>query len=222
MNTLRKATREELDKFIEYRANHVALVRRIGTTVFETDFPEHDKDKIACDADDLNLYALRNAMQNGDYNPPEEDKVILSNLVGRHVKSQEHHPEYWDDGVTVDDFNYEEPTTTDASRMPAKALLELVCDWCAVAIKLNKGLFRWFNKTCTGDTPRFRFTPAQTLYIILCIKSVQNKVVEEKLYYPGVRYTAKKDEPVLEEDVVRYLNYLALHSDKLADIIELA
>ena len=173
--------------------------------LFDLDLSEHDKDKIECDVDDLNLYALRNAMQDEGYRPLKNDKVVLNNLAGRHVKAQKHHPEYWDDAITVDSFNYEEPPTVDASRMPLRYLVEMVCDWCAVAIKLNKGLFQWYNTTCTGDLPRFRFTPAQRCIILLCLKRVQNAVKEERLYYPGTSYTAKRDNPVLEKDVLKCL-----------------
>ena len=133
--TMRKATQEEIDSFVDYRANHIALVRRIGRVLFGLDLSEHDKDKIECDADDLNLYALRNAMQDGGYRPLKNDKVILNNLAGRHVKSQKHHPEYWDDAITVDSFNYEDPAVVDASKMPDRYLKELVCDWSAVAVR---------------------------------------------------------------------------------------
>ena len=47
---MRKATQEEIDKFVEYRANHVALVRRLGRVLFDLDLSEHDKDKIECNA----------------------------------------------------------------------------------------------------------------------------------------------------------------------------
>ena len=202
--TMRKATQEEIDKFVNYRANHIALVRRLGRVLFDLDLSEHDKDKIECDADDLNLYALRNAMLDGGYRPLKNDKVILNNLVGRHVKSQKHHPEYWDDAITVDSFNYEEPPVVNASKMPDRYLVELVCDWSAVAIKLNKGIFQWFNKTCTGDNPRFKFTPRQKCIIIDSLLEVQKNIKKEKLYYPGKDYDAKKDYPVVEEDVLEY------------------
>ena len=77
--TMRRATQEEIDKFVDYRANHIALVRRLGRVLFDLDLTEHDKDKIECSADDLNLYALRNAMQDGSYRPLKNDKVILNN-----------------------------------------------------------------------------------------------------------------------------------------------
>ena len=201
---MRKATQEEIDKFVNYRANHIALVRRLGRVLFDLDLSEHDKDKIECDADDLNLYALRNAMQDGGYRPLKNDKVILNNLAGRHVKSQKHHPEYWDDAITVDSFNYEEPPVVNASKMPDRYLVELVCDWSAVAIKLNKGIFQWFNKTCTGSNPRFKFTPRQKCIIIDSLLKVQKNIKKEKLYYPGKDYDAKKDYPVVEEDVLEY------------------
>ena len=201
---MRKATQEEIDKFVNYRANHIALVRRLGRVLFDLDLSEHDKDKIECDADDLNLYALRNAMQDGDYRPLKNDKVILNNLVGRHVKSQKHHPEYWDDAITVDSFNYEEPPVVNASKMPDRYLVELVCDWSAVAIKLNKGIFQWFNKTCTGSNPRFKFTPRQKCIIIDSLLKVQKNIKKEKLSYPGTEYDAKKDYPEVEEDVLEY------------------
>ena len=201
---MRKATQEEIDKFVDYRANHIALVRRLGRVLFDLDLSEHDKDKIECDADDLNLYALRNAMLDGGYRPLKNDKVILNNLAGRHVKSQKHHPEYWDDAITVDSFNYEEPPVVNASKMPDRYLVELVCDWSAVAIKLNKGIFQWFNKTCTGSNPRFKFTPRQKCIIIDSLLEVQKNIKKEKLYYPGKDYDAKKDYPVVEEDVLEY------------------
>ena len=98
--------------------------------------------------------------------------------------------------------------SVDASKMPPLALIELVCDWSAVAIKLNKGIFEWYNKTCTGDNPRFKFTPGQECIIIAGLMRVQDDLKKEKLYYPGVDYTAKKDKPVLEDDLVRYILHL--------------
>ena len=88
--------------------------------------------------------------------------------------------------------------------MPDRYLKELVCDWSAVAIKLNKGIFQWFNKTCTGDNPRFKFTPRQKCLIIDSLLEVQKNIKKEKLYYPGIDYDAKKDYPEVEEDVLEY------------------
>ena len=147
---MRIATKKEIDRFIQYRANHVALVQRIGKVVFDTDLSDHDKDKIEADGDELNLYALRNSMLNGTYHPHIADKKKLSRLAGEHVKSQKHHPEYWHDSITPRNFDDNNPPQVNAHKMPKRYLLEMCCDWSAVALKLNKPIFSWYNKTCIG------------------------------------------------------------------------
>ena len=158
---MRIATKKEIDSFIQYRANHVALVQRIGKVVFDTDLSDHDNDKIGADGDELNLYALRNSMLNGTYHPHTVDKKKLSRLAGEHVKSQKHHPEYWDDSITPRNFDDNNPPQVNAHKMPKRYLLEMCCDWSAVALKLNKPIFYWYNKTCIGENARFLFTDNQ-------------------------------------------------------------
>ena len=195
---MRNATQKEIDNFIEYRANHVALVQRIGSVVFGIDISDHDKDKIEANGEELNLFSLRNSMLNGTYHPHKADKAKLKRLVGKHVKSQKHHPEYWDDLITARNFDDENPPQVNAHKMPKRYLLEMVCDWCAVALKLNKPLFNWYNKTCTGENARFLFTDNQKEYIIECISRVASKIKEENLHYPKIEYTAKLDSPKID------------------------
>ena len=195
---MRNATQKEIDNFIEYRANHVALVQRIGSVVFGIDISDHDKDKIEADGEELNLFSLRNSMLNGTYHPHKADRAKLKRLVGKHVKSQKHHPEYWDDSITARNFDDENPPQVNAHKMPKRYLLEMVCDWCAVALKLNKPLFNWYNKTCTGENARFLFTDNQKEYIIECISRVASKIKEENLHYPKIEYTAELDSPKID------------------------
>ena len=195
---MRIATKKEIDRFIEYRANHVALVQRIGKVVFDTDLSDHDNDKIEADGEELNLFALRNSMLNGTYHPHKADKAKLKKLVGKHVKSQKHHPEYWDDSITARNFDDNNPPQVNAHKMPKRYLLEMCCDWCAVALKLNKPLFNWYNKTCIGENARFLFTDNQKEYIIECISRVASKIKEENLHYPKIEYTAELDSPKID------------------------
>lgn len=195
---MRNATQKEIDNFIEYRANHVALVQRIGSVVFGIDISDHDKDKIEADGEELNLFSLRNSMLNGTYHPHKADRAKLKRLVGKHVKSQKHHPEYWDDSITARNFDDDNPPQVNAHKMPKRYLLEMVCDWCAVALKLNKPLFNWYNKTCIGENARFLFTDNQKEYIIECISRVASKIKEENLHYPKVEYTAELDSPKID------------------------
>ena len=195
---MRNATQKEIDNFIEYRANHVALVQRIGSVVFGIDISDHDKDKIEANGEELNLFSLRNSMLNGTYHPHKAERAKLKRLVGKHVKSQEHHPEYWDDSITARNFDDENPPQVNAHKMPKRYLLEMVCDWCAVALKLNKPLFNWYNKTCIGENARFLFTDNQKEYIIECISRVASKIKEENLHYPKIEYTAELDSPKID------------------------
>ena len=195
---MRNATQKEIDNFIEYRANHVALVQRIGSVVFGIDISDHDKDKIEADGEELNLFSLRNSMLNGTYHPHKADRAKLKRLVGKHVKSQKHHPEYWDDSITARNFDDENPPQVNAHKMPKRYLLEMVCDWCAVALKLNKPLFNWYNKTCIGENARFLFTDNQKEYIIECISRVASKIKGENLHYPKIEYTAELDSPKID------------------------
>ena len=195
---MRIATKKEIDSFIQYRANHVALVQRIGKVVFDTDLSDHDNDKIGADGDELNLYALRNSMLNGTYHPHTVDKKKLSRLAGEHVKSQKHHPEYWDDSITPRNFDDINPPQVNAHKMPKRYLLEMCCDWSAVALKLNKPIFSWYNKTCIGENARFLFTDNQKDYIVECLSRIQSKIDSEKLYYPNVTYNAEQVSPKID------------------------
>lgn len=191
---MRKATETEIKKFCQYRANHVALVQRIGRVVFNMDFSDHDRDKIEADGEKLNLYALRNAMLDGDYHPQKEDKEELSKLAGEHVCSQPHHPEYYDPDITPESFNDSAPPQCLPSGMPDKRIIEMCCDWAAVALKKNQPLFSWPNKTCIGDG-RFVFTPHQKKLIVDSTQKIIDMIDKEHLTYPGITYTAKQVEP---------------------------
>ncbi len=193
---MRKATDLELKQFATYRALHIALVERLGALVFNEDYSNHDWDKCTCTEEELNLFALRNAMLNGDYKPSKEDKAVLSKLPAKHVKMNKHHPEYWDENITIRKFSDENPPQVNAERMPKRWIREMCCDWTAVSLKKNNPIFKWYNETCTGDNPRFVFTDSQKKYIISCLNSIMETVEKENVSYPGIKYDAKQVEPV--------------------------
>jgi len=194
---MRKATDLELKQFITYRSLHIALVERLGALVFDEDYSDHDWDKCTCTEEELNLLALRNAMLNGNYNPQSEDKKILNKLPAKHVKMNKHHPEYWDDNITVNNFSDDNPPQCMASKMPYRWIREMCCDWSAVALKKNQPLFKWPNENAFGDT-RFIFTDNQKQYIVECINKIIDVVEKEHITYPGVKYDAKQIEPAVE------------------------
>lgn len=195
---MRKAELNEIKDFITYRANHVALVQRIGRVVFDMDFSDHDRDKIECNAEDLNLWALRYAMQKGEYHPHNEDKKILLKLAATHIKNQPHHPEHWDSSLSIEDLINNPEGPVKATRMSKKELMEMVSDWSACAIYHNSGIFESYNSTYTGENPKIIFTPHQKEFIVECLQRVLDKVYEEKLFWPGKKYDAKQVEPILD------------------------
>jgi len=200
---MRKATDKEIDDFIKYRANHVALVQRIGKVVFDKDFSDHDFDKITADGEKLNLFALRNSMLNGNYHPQKEDKEALNKLAGEHVKSQKHHPEYWDPAISVRTFDDNNPPHTFPTRMPDRYLMEMCCDWAAVALKKNQPLFKWYNKVCIGPEARFSFTDRQKNLIIEYTQKIIDAIKKEHLEYPGVDYTAEQVESKTDDESLK-------------------
>lgn len=191
---MRKATSQELSRFMNYRANHIALVQRIGHLVFNKDFSDHDHDKVECSAEDLNTYALRNSIIDRKYEPLAKDKEEIRALIAKHVKTQKHHPEYWDESIIQ--ANFSEGGSVNCSKMPKSSLLEMIADWAAVAIKRNAPLFQWYNLKCEGESPRFLFTQNQKNFIIENMQKVIDNLFSEKLFYPGVEYTASQIEPL--------------------------
>lgn len=197
---MRKATQKEIERYINYRANHVALVQRIGKLVFGVDLSDHDHDKIECSAEDSNLWALRNLMQDGEYHPNKEDKKLLNKISAIHKKTQPHHPEYWDAGITVEDIINDDKQII-ATKMSKKALLSMCCDWASVAIKLNKPIFEFYNNTVKSETPKYVFTNNQMKFIVDSLYQIEKNIDKDKLYWLGNKYTAKHVDPITGESL---------------------
>lgn len=192
---MRKATQKEIERFVTYRANHVALVQRIGKLVFDIDLSDHDHDKIECSGEDLNLWSLRNLMQDDEYHPNKGDRRILNRISAIHKKTQPHHPEYWDDNVTVEDI-IEDDKQIVATKMSKKALLAMICDWASVAIKLNQPLFKFYNSVVESENPKYVFTDNQKKFIVEGILQIEKNIDKDKLYWLGKKYTAKQVDPL--------------------------
>ena len=184
---LRKATQKEMDDFVQYRANHVALVQKLGEVGFGMDFSHHDMDKVNAVGKDLEMFALRSAWHKGNLNPSKEDKNEIRKVSARHAKSQKHHPEYWDDSVTIRNYK-EDETVIHATRMPKRYIIEMACDWSACALKHNENLFDWYNKVI--DNTLF-LTDNQKIELISCLFRIKDVVEKYGIQYPNVEYTAE-------------------------------
>ena len=197
---MREATPQEIKRFTDYRAKHVALVQRIARLVFGLDCSDHDHDKIECDAKELNKWALRNLMQDNEYQAKGEDKKELLRIAAKHMKTQPHHPQYWDDSLTVEALTENPGLPVDMSSMTNKAMLEMISDWAAVSIKTKSPLFKFYNSTCTGSNPRFKMTSAQKRFFISNTRKILDAIPKEKLYWDGKEYDVKQVDPIIEDD----------------------
>ena len=193
---MRQATKLEIKHYIDYRSKHVALVQRLGKLAFNDDFSTHDHDKLELDGETLSKFALWFAYVSGEYEPIAKDLRILKSLNAKHYTTQKHHPEYWDVDITL--FTITDNTVVKATRMSKKAMREMVCDWTACSLYHNQPIFKFYNKMCTGDNPKFVFTVNQKNYIVDCLTKLQKIVRDEKITWAGKDYDAEQVEPIRE------------------------
>lgn len=82
-----------------------------------------------------------------------------------HVKTNAHHPEYWDlnyKPVAVTDFSNRDNTklqSVSGERMDSKSIVEMVCDWRATGDERGNKAIVWAEK-CKADR-RYVFTDNQ-------------------------------------------------------------
>ena len=201
---MRRPTFEEISDFMEYRANHVALVQKLGRAALDMDFSDHDSDKIEATGKDLELLALRYLDKKGKIRTSKEDRNTLRKVSARHAKNSKHHAEYWDPSINIRNFNAEDENIIHASNMPRRYLAEMACDWAACALYHNEPIFKWFNKSI-GTT--LFLTDSQIEYLKNCLDSIYRCISKEGICFPGRKYTANQipprntDERKMKEEV---------------------
>lgn len=218
---MRKATQEEIDDLINYRANHVALVQKLGKVVFDLDLSNHDCDKINAVGDDLELLALRQASKNGKLRLTDEDKEVLRKVSANHALKSKHHGEFWDVNITLRNFDENDNNVIDCRKMPERYLKEMVCDWSACSISKNEPIFGWYNKMCIGDNPKYIFTDKQRDIVVDGLKKIEKYIAKKNISYPGIRYTAKQVEPERMKEEVSSSSFSSFTPEKKSVVINL-
>ena len=216
---MRKATPQEIRKYKTYLRNHIDLVYTLGKKAFNMDFSGHDFDKIHGEGPKMDLMALRSVWHDKDYRPSEDVINMFNELAFQHVKTNKHHPEYWDKKIRFEDFNNGDNThTVDMSEMSTEAFNEMCCDWSAVALKKNNPLMKWYNDTCFGKNARFKMSPEQHKRFKSNIKKIYDTIVKYNIHYPGVEYTAVNnfEESCLSERQQFIEAYLNMKESKYA------
>ncbi len=102
---------------------------------------------------------------------PPEILATLNTISEHHLKHNQHHPEYWDINLTN---NFEGKVVRAEAMLPVH-IIEMVCDWTAVAQEgFGKSAREW---AYDNVNVRWKFTPEQTnlIYSIIDILEGNNE-----------------------------------------------
>ncbi len=99
-----------------------------------------------------------------DFNLPDDIKEKMHEATFHHIKNHRHHPEYWDDNVTIAGLNKDDrdrPSKgqmVDGTKMPMTYVAAMVADWFAMSEELGGHPARW---AADNINIRWTFTNAQ-------------------------------------------------------------
>lgn len=138
------------EKFLHFQTRtnyHILLVnkyldriiklknKQIDTNIINKEKNEHDESKFKSPE----IYWNYKLQDQGDkVDVSKDDQNRIQSATFHHVKTNRHHPEYWDNSVTIEVINSKDrdsiPTkAVDATLMPESYVACLVADWCAIS-----------------------------------------------------------------------------------------
>lgn len=193
---MRRPAQQEIDSFLEYRANHIALVQKLGRIVFDLDFSNHDRDKMTAVGKDLDLLVMRHISKSKDIRLDDEDKNTLRKVSAKHALNSKHHFEYWDHSITTRNFDADDKNEIHPTHMPDRYIKEAACDWAAVALYKNEPMFKWYNNIVDNT---LMLTEHQKELLSSCLAKLEKAVMKNNVTYPGKKYDCKQ---ILAERII--------------------
>lgn len=126
--------------------------RRIDLWDFEKERDEHDALKW-CEPE-YTPYVLiswnyKCKREGVEFKLPDDIKEKMHEATFHHIKRHKHHPEYWDDSVTIQSLNKDDrdrPSAgkiVDGTKMPLTYVAAMVADWCAMSEELGGHPAKW-------------------------------------------------------------------------------
>jgi len=106
---------------------------------------------------------------------PNDIKEKMHEATFHHIKRHKHHPEFWDDNVTIDGLNKDDrdkPTEgkqVDGTKMPPTYIAAMVADWFAMSEELGGHPKKWANDNVNV---RWKFNTEQVELIYELIEKV--------------------------------------------------
>lgn len=152
------------EKYKERLLNHIKAVNHYAAKL-GLEYPYHDKSKLDMLFEPYSLWMKPNKT--------EEETKMLDQATLIHIRNAPHHPEYWTD-TSLEGFtrqNYTPKGPIDATDMPDECIVEMVCDWQAVAHEKGNTAEEWFKKV---NGSRWIFSEHQQYLIKELIKETND------------------------------------------------
>lgn len=182
-------TINEMSDWFEKRTSlHIGLVKKYIGKILELNLPEinaklleaekeHDSSKFMEPEYTPYVHTTWKYKQKrlgGDYEIPEDMKAKTDEATFHHIKSNKHHPEYWDDKVKPNCLNSQDRDApsgnmTDATKMPLTHIGAMMADWLAMSEEKNTNVNDWIKNNVNI---RWKFSPKQVELIHKIAKNV--------------------------------------------------
>ena len=178
-------TKELMEAFEDRTKAHTELVLYFAG-LLHYDYPEHDHSKFH--ADIVGGFVLANARSKLGLTLDDEDKMVVAKAIFNHVKQEAHHPEYWDETQTWDNFSInpagfkhamdgDTVHRVDARKMDERSMVEMCCDLCAVSHELGDNPRRFLNENLDK---RWLFTPDQIKFMTMTIGALWQNHMQKR------------------------------------------
>lgn len=182
-------TNEMREYFTLRTRAHLYLVNKWSNRIAERDFGGVDEELLNRERDEHDFgkwlepeftpyiwitWRYREKRYGRDLIVPDDLNEKLHAATFSHIKTHKHHPEYWDDEVTIDSLNKDNRdkpggTIVDGTKMPLTYIASMVADWLAMSEELGTCPKEWADKNINI---RWKFTDVQVEMIYRIIRIV--------------------------------------------------
>jgi hypothetical protein len=174
---------DELEEHFQYRTNrHLSLVKKYLNKVNEW-IPNIFTPEMLQEEKDIHdqgkwmepeytpylhlTWKYKLAGEGKKYDPPEEMIPRMHEATFHHIKHHKHHPEFWDENVTIESLNANNRDApsgkiVDGTKMPLPYVASMMADWCAMTEEKKSDIQKWIKNNVNV---RWSFTEEQVKLI---------------------------------------------------------
>jgi len=124
-------------------------------------------------------YKLKFLNKENELKLPDFANDLMAYATLHHIKTNTHHPEFYDDNIQLENYKEYSFNNRDNSNMtacyskpmPTQNIAEMVCDWCAVGEERNTNPIEWAN---ANVNKRWLFTSNQINSIYKYLRDILN------------------------------------------------